>query len=248
MLQLLEPLHPPKIPVLKRKSCTVSAQKKPAASDFFSRWAPQTLERPMLQFLDRRMVYLREPTVEEQVLQENELEFVIAWNFSDMDSDYEGVHWGPKGHVLDKLKSLNGGTFEGLLLEVAECWSCAIAAAVNLGVTSTPYAWCTFMLDEVELREPTSEELDACYCNAFFVVRRFSYAIPDYVGIHWGPKDCVLEKLAGLNGGSLKGLLFETAASYSRAVVAATIDGVKPRVYAWCTWLFDVTSDESESP
>ena len=103
------------------------------------------------------------------------MEFIIASNFNRAESDHPGVHWGPKGHVLDKLKTLNGGTFEGLLLEVAECWSCAIAAAVNLGVTSTPYAWCTFMLDEVELRESMCEDLGACYGNVFFVVRRFSW-------------------------------------------------------------------------
>ena len=76
------PLHSPKVPVTKRRSSTVSIQKQPAVNDYVLRMAPQTPERPILQHLDRRMVYLRKPTVEEQFWQQNALEFIVASNFN----------------------------------------------------------------------------------------------------------------------------------------------------------------------
>ena len=53
------------------------------------------------------------------------------------------------------------------------------------------------------------------------------------VGIHFGPKGLVMDMLTSLNGGTLRGLSFKTAASYASAEITAASHNVSQMTYVW---------------
>ena len=53
------------------------------------------------------------------------------------------------------------------------------------------------------------------------------------VGIHFGPKGLVMDMLTSLNGGTLRGLSFKTAARYASAEITAASHNVSQITYAW---------------